>query len=64
MADWERVLRTNLTGPFVVSREACKYMREKGRGHIVNIASTRAIMSAVKLRPLRNMLRFSSRSPA
>lgn len=42
VADWERVLRTNLTGPFVVSREACKYLREKGKGHIVNIASTAA----------------------
>jgi len=40
VAAWERVLRTNLTGPFLVAKLA------KGRlapgGHIVNIASTAA----------------------
>ena len=37
--DWERVLRTNLTGPFLVARVAAALMDERG-GHIVNIAST------------------------
>jgi NAD(P)-dependent dehydrogenase (short-subunit alcohol dehydrogenase family) len=37
---WERVLRTNLTGPFVVSRQACRSLR--AGGHIVNVASTAA----------------------
>lgn len=36
--DWERVVRTNLTGPFLMAKHAAAAM-EKG-GHIVNIAST------------------------
>lgn len=40
LADWDRILRTNLTGPFLVSKYACAYMKERGHGHIVNIAST------------------------
>ena len=39
-ADWERVLRTNLTGPFLVARCAVRLMKRQGVGHIVNIAST------------------------
>ena len=44
--EWDDVINTNLRGVFLGSREAAKYMRlnEKG-GDIVNIASTRAIMS-------------------
>jgi NAD(P)-dependent dehydrogenase (short-subunit alcohol dehydrogenase family) len=51
--DWERVLRTNLTGPFLVARHAAAIMGprvsasgsgpgggQQGGGHIVNIAST------------------------
>ncbi len=38
-ADWERIVRTNLTGVFLVSRQACAVMRERG-GAIVNVAST------------------------
>jgi NAD(P)-dependent dehydrogenase (short-subunit alcohol dehydrogenase family) len=44
-ANWDRVLNTNLKGIFFASREAVKFMRESGGGAIVNIASTRAIMS-------------------
>ena len=37
-ADWERIVRTNLTGPFLMAKHALTLM---GRGaHIVNIAST------------------------
>nr|ABI15636.1 oxidoreductase [consortium cosmid clone pGZ1] len=39
VADWERIVRTNLTGVFVVARQACLAMAGRG-GHIVNIAST------------------------
>lgn len=42
---WNRVLNTNLKGTFFASREAVKYMKESGGGSIVNIASTRALMS-------------------
>ncbi|WP_199540652.1 SDR family oxidoreductase [Paraburkholderia kururiensis] len=42
VAEWQRVLQTNLTGPFVVSRHAVMHMKTAGGGHIVNIASTAA----------------------
>jgi NAD(P)-dependent dehydrogenase (short-subunit alcohol dehydrogenase family) len=43
--DWDRVLATNLRGPFLLSKAALKPLRasDGGRGgHIVNIASTAA----------------------
>ncbi|NDL67490.1 glucose 1-dehydrogenase [Anaerotalea alkaliphila] len=43
--EWDRILDTNLRGGFLCSREAAKTMRENGGGSIVNIASTRALMS-------------------
>jgi NAD(P)-dependent dehydrogenase (short-subunit alcohol dehydrogenase family) len=42
---WDRVLDTNLKGMFFASREAVKQMKDTGGGSIVNIASTRAMMS-------------------
>jgi NAD(P)-dependent dehydrogenase (short-subunit alcohol dehydrogenase family) len=42
---WDEILNTNLRGIFLCSREAAKVMREHGGGHIVNISSTRAVMS-------------------
>lgn len=44
--EWADVINTNLRSVFLASREAAKYMRHnKDGGAIVNIASTRAIMS-------------------
>ncbi|MFL5244221.1 MAG: SDR family oxidoreductase [Gemmataceae bacterium] len=40
--DWDRVIRTNLRGPFVLSKYALAVMRNQGSGHIVNIVSTAA----------------------
>ncbi|WP_148715386.1 SDR family oxidoreductase [Chitinolyticbacter meiyuanensis] len=41
--EWERILRTNLTGPFMLSKYAARQMRNQdGGGQIVNIASTAA----------------------
>jgi NAD(P)-dependent dehydrogenase (short-subunit alcohol dehydrogenase family) len=37
---WDRVLRTNLTGPFLVAKAAVAMMMRQGGGQIVNIAST------------------------
>jgi 2-dehydro-3-deoxy-L-rhamnonate dehydrogenase (NAD+) len=37
--DWERVLRVNLTGPFLCSRAVAPHMAAAGYGRIVNIAS-------------------------
>ncbi|MBP1992909.1 SDR family NAD(P)-dependent oxidoreductase [Paenibacillus eucommiae] len=46
MEDWSDVIATNLTGTFLCAREAAKVMKaHKHGGSIINIASTRAIMS-------------------
>lgn len=37
--DFQRILMTNVTGVFVISREVVKLMAEKGSGSIVNISS-------------------------
>lgn len=39
---WDTVIRTNLRGPFLLSRQAASIMRRQGEGHIVNVASTAA----------------------
>ncbi|MGD9946137.1 MAG: SDR family oxidoreductase [Burkholderiaceae bacterium] len=38
--DWERIVRTNLTGPFLMAKQALTVMTRGG--HIVNICSTAA----------------------
>lgn len=38
-AEWERVIRVNLTAPFLLTRAALPHMLEAGRGAIVNTAS-------------------------
>jgi NAD(P)-dependent dehydrogenase (short-subunit alcohol dehydrogenase family) len=42
---WHRVLAVNLTGAYLCTRHTMPYMREAGYGSIINIASTRALMS-------------------
>lgn len=42
--DWQRVIDVNLTGPFIMSKYASPFLREN-YGCILNIASTRALMS-------------------
>ena len=44
LAEWQQVIGTNLTGAFLCSKHAAPFLKEKG-GAIVNIASTRALMS-------------------
>ncbi len=44
-ATWQRVLAVNLTGAYLCARHVVPYMRQAGRGAIVQIASTRALMS-------------------
>lgn len=44
LADWHRVLETNLTGAFLCAKHAAPHLRER-RGAIVNMASTRALQS-------------------
>jgi NAD(P)-dependent dehydrogenase (short-subunit alcohol dehydrogenase family) len=42
--DWEKILRTNLTGSFLMVKHAAPYLSAQ-QGTVVNIASTRAIQS-------------------
>jgi NADP-dependent 3-hydroxy acid dehydrogenase YdfG len=42
VADWDRVVGVNLRGAFLMARAVFPSMRARGRGHIVNIASTAA----------------------
>ena len=44
LAEWNAVLATNLTGAFLCAKHAAPHLRAVG-GAIVNIASTRALMS-------------------
>jgi len=39
LADWEETLRVNLNGPFYLIRAVLPHMRERAKGHIVNISS-------------------------
>ena len=45
VAEWDYILNSNLRAVFLCSRAAARTMRERGGGSIVNIASTRALMS-------------------
>ena len=38
---WDRVLETNLRGPFLLARAAAKLLAADAGGHIVNISSAR-----------------------
>lgn len=42
LADWERVIATNLSAPFLLSKLALPLLRER-QGQVVNIASTAAL---------------------
>jgi NAD(P)-dependent dehydrogenase (short-subunit alcohol dehydrogenase family) len=44
LEEWNRVLGVNLTGCFLMAKHAAPFLR-KAKGAIVNIASTRALMS-------------------
>lgn len=44
LEDWDRVLATNLTSIFLAAKHACEELR-RNKGCILNIASTRALMS-------------------
>ncbi|MCA9839081.1 MAG: SDR family oxidoreductase [Trueperaceae bacterium] len=44
LSEWNKVINTNLTSAFLFSKYSAAYLK-KARGGIVNIASTRALMS-------------------
>jgi 3-oxoacyl-[acyl-carrier protein] reductase len=39
LSEWEFILRVNLTGPFILSRELLPILKQSKRGRIINIAS-------------------------
>lgn len=39
---WDRIIRVNLSGPFLMAKLALPVMKANGSGHIVNITSTAA----------------------
>jgi 3-oxoacyl-[acyl-carrier protein] reductase len=43
IADWERVMRVNLTAPFLLTREILPQMIARRQGRIINIASTSSV---------------------
>jgi len=45
VAQFDRVLAVNLRGPYLFARYAAPLLRESGAGAIINMASTRALMS-------------------
>ena len=47
LGDWEKIMRVNATAPFLTCRAAVPFMKNKGSGVIVNIAS----ISMVRPRP-------------
>jgi 3-oxoacyl-[acyl-carrier protein] reductase len=44
LADWDRVLRTNLTGAYALSREVARGMMRKRWGRIINVSSVVGMM--------------------
>ncbi len=48
-AAWDKILDTNLRGPFILSRNCAKLMKNSGSGTIVNIASVGGIEPAPNL---------------
>ena len=44
--EWENIINTNLTAPYILSKEFASFL-EESQGHIINISSTRALMSEV-----------------
>ena len=48
---WDRILATNLTGPFLVARSVAGRMATRGRGAIVNICSISAELARPGIAP-------------
>lgn len=63
-ADWDRVIRTDLTSAFLVGRAAAARMITRGHGKIINVASVQADLARATIAPytaakggLRNLTR-------
>jgi NAD(P)-dependent dehydrogenase (short-subunit alcohol dehydrogenase family) len=44
LTDWNRVIAVNLTGPFLVCREALQFLQEQDKATIVNVSSGSALL--------------------
>ncbi len=51
MEQWDRVLAVNLRGPYMMVKYCANALAKSGRGAVVNIASTRALMSEPDTEP-------------
>jgi NAD(P)-dependent dehydrogenase (short-subunit alcohol dehydrogenase family) len=49
LENWERLMRVNLTGPFLCSQALARQMAAKGAGAIVNTASTNGLVAEPRL---------------
>ena len=47
--DWEAVIRTDLTAPFFVAKNAVRYMMSQGQGKIINICSVMSEIGRVQV---------------
>lgn len=48
-ATWDKVLHTNVRGPYLLCREAARFMVPKGYGRIVNVGSALAVTGREKI---------------
>ncbi len=48
LGEWEQVLATNLTGPFLCTKHAARQMKAQGSGKIINISSTYGLTAPSK----------------
>ncbi|HKS00967.1 MAG TPA: SDR family NAD(P)-dependent oxidoreductase, partial [Arthrobacter sp.] len=51
VADWERVLSTDLTSAFLVGRAAARHMIPRGHGKIINICSVQTDLARPTIAP-------------
>jgi 3-oxoacyl-[acyl-carrier protein] reductase len=47
LAEWSKIINTNLTGMFLVSRAVVPHLKQAGKGKIINISSGVALHGAV-----------------
>lgn len=45
LSDWNKVLNVNLTGMFLMSKHALKYMLKNGKGNIINTCSVGGVVA-------------------
>lgn len=51
VADWRRVIETNLTSAFIVGRAVARHMVPRGRGKIINLGSVQSELGRVTIAP-------------